>query len=34
MGFVPPGFAMAMWPFAAMYAPLYSLVLVRRMFGG
>lgn len=32
MGFVPPGFAMVMWPFAAMYAPLYGLVLLRQMF--
>lgn len=28
MGFVPPGFALVMWPFALLYAPLYTLVLI------
>lgn len=33
MGFVPPGFAMAVWPFVAMFAPLFGLVLFRKVFG-
>jgi len=33
MGFVPPGFAMIMWPFAIAYAPLYGLVMFRKTFG-
>lgn len=33
MGCVPPGFALVMWPVAATFAPLYGLVIFRKMFG-
>jgi hypothetical protein len=32
MGAVLPGLALFAWPMAAAYAPLYGLVLWRRMF--